>query len=75
MPVMLERWNDDRMDALAAKVDGIDVQLLELRRETREDMRELRREMKEGFERMARTMIGLAGTVILALATVMATQL
>jgi hypothetical protein len=25
MPVMLERWNDDKMDALAAKVNAIEV--------------------------------------------------
>lgn len=63
MPVMLERWNDDKMDALTAKVDGTAAQLREHRRETREDMRELRQEMKElrqelkdGFERMGRTL-------------------
>jgi predicted nucleic acid-binding Zn-ribbon protein len=27
MPVMLERWNDDKMDALDAKVDDMDVRL------------------------------------------------
>lgn len=41
MPVMLERWNDDKMDALDAKVDGLD-----------REMRELRHEMKAGFERI-----------------------
>lgn len=41
MPVMLERWNDDKMDALDAKVDGLDT-----------DMREMRQEMKAGFERV-----------------------
>lgn len=86
MPVMLERWNDDKMDALAAKVDGTAVQLREHRRETREDMRELRQEMeelrqemKDGFERMGRTMVqgafGLAGSMIVGFATVVATQL
>jgi hypothetical protein len=69
MPVMLERWNDDKMDALAAKVDGIDVELRELRQDT-----------KAGFERMQRTMIhaavGLSGSILLAFATVVgATQL
>ena len=28
---MLERWNDDKMDALAGKVDGLDRQLREQR--------------------------------------------
>lgn len=41
MPVMLERWNDDKMDALDAKVDGLDREL-----------REQRHEMKAGFERV-----------------------
>jgi hypothetical protein len=41
MAMMLERWNDDKMDALDAKVDGLDT-----------DMRELRQEMKAGFERV-----------------------
>jgi predicted RNase H-like nuclease (RuvC/YqgF family) len=27
MAMMLERWNDEKMDALAAKVDGMDVRL------------------------------------------------
>ncbi len=35
MPVMLERWNDDKMDALDAKVGRIDAELLEQRREVR----------------------------------------
>jgi hypothetical protein len=41
MPVMLERWNDDKMDALAAEVRGLGTEL-----------REQRREMKAGFERV-----------------------
>lgn len=84
--VMLERWNDDKMDALADKVDGIEVELRELRREVREDIRELRgemkdlrQEMKDGFERMGQTMVqgafGLAGTMILGFAALVATQL
>jgi hypothetical protein len=38
---MLERWNDDKMDALEVKVDSLGAQ-----------MRELRHEMKAGFERI-----------------------
>jgi hypothetical protein len=41
MPVMLERWNDDKMDALDAKVDGVDVRLTRV--ETKVD---------EGFEQV-----------------------
>jgi len=41
MPVMLERWNDDKMDALEGKVDDLGG-----------EMREQRREMKAGFERV-----------------------
>jgi len=64
MAVMLDRWNDDKMDALAGKVDGLDLQLREHRqemreqlREQREDLREHRKETKEGFESLHRTMI------------------
>lgn len=67
MSVMLERWNDDKMDALAAKVDGIEVALRELRQDT-----------KAGFERLHRTMVhaavGLSGSILVAFATAMATQ-
>jgi hypothetical protein len=59
MPVMLERWNDDKMDALDAKVGGLGAQMGELqkemreeRHETRREMRELRHEMRAGFERV-----------------------
>lgn len=48
MAVMLERWNDDKMDGLAAKVDGLGDQMREQRREMREqrgEMREFRAEM------------------------------
>lgn len=43
MPMVLERWNDDKMDGLAAKVDRIDLEL----REQRQDLRELRKELHE----------------------------
>jgi len=63
MTVMLERWNDDRMDDLAGKVDEIGVQLREQRGELRQEIQtqgnelrqetlELRREMKAGFDRV-----------------------
>lgn len=49
MAVMLERWNDDKMDGLAAKVDGLGDQMREQRREMREfrvEMGEMRKEMR-----------------------------
>jgi DNA anti-recombination protein RmuC len=59
MPVMLERWNDDKMDALEADVNRLGKQLHEHRQETRETQRELRQEvhglrqeMKAGFDRI-----------------------
>jgi chaperonin cofactor prefoldin len=59
MPVMLDRWNDDKMDALEAKVIGLADQMSEHRQETRELRRELRQEihglrqeMKAGFDRI-----------------------
>lgn len=48
MAVMLERWNDDTMDALEGKVDELGEQMREQRGETRE----LRQEMKAGFEQV-----------------------
>jgi len=67
MPVMLERWNDDRMDALDAKVSD----LSSLMREQRQEMREQRQEMREQrgeFSTLQRTMVmatvGILGTFI-----------
>jgi hypothetical protein len=68
MPVMLERWNDDKMDALAAKVDGIEVELREQRREMREELRDIRRAINHGA-------IGLSGSMIVGFATIVATRL
>jgi hypothetical protein len=68
MPVMLERWNDDKMDALAAtvdvlavKVDGVEVEL----REMREELRDIRRAINHSA-------IGLSGLIVLGFATVIA---
>lgn len=63
MTVVLERWNDDRMDALAGKVDDLGGQMdqrfeevnrrFDQRFESVEnELREQRREMKAGFERI-----------------------
>ena len=53
MPVMLERWNDDKMDGLKAEVDGLGGQM----RELRQDIRELQRDMKAGFEQLYRVFV------------------
>jgi hypothetical protein len=57
MPVMLERWNDDKMDALDARVDGLAVlmrkhrqETYEIRRELRQELRELRRELRQEID-------------------------
>jgi uncharacterized coiled-coil DUF342 family protein len=50
MPVMLERWNDDKMDALAGKVDDVRDQGRDLREDfhdLRGDFRDLRKEFRE----------------------------
>jgi hypothetical protein len=91
MAVMLERWNDDKMDALDAKVDDMDLRLTRVEvkvdglstkvdglgtqmGEIRHELREERKETKAGFEklgerfdRMQRTMLWAAVTIIVAL--------
>ena len=74
MPVMLERWNDDKMDALDAKVGRIDAELLEQRREVKAGLDKVDSNMRAGFEklddrfeRMQRTMLWAAVTIIVAL--------
>lgn len=70
MSVMLERWNDDRMDALDAKVDGLDskvgildskVGALDVRVDVLTSlMREQREEMREQrteFSALQRTLV------------------
>jgi outer membrane murein-binding lipoprotein Lpp len=66
MPVMLERWNDDKMDELAGKVDalGTDVAVLDAKVDGLDakvdakvdglavQMREQRLETKAGLERL-----------------------
>jgi len=63
---MLERWNDDKMDALAGgvtdlgrradvlevKVDGLSEQVDQRFEQVDKDMREQRQETKAGFERV-----------------------
>jgi outer membrane murein-binding lipoprotein Lpp len=62
MAVMLERWNDERMDGLEGKVerldtkvDGLDtkVEVLDAKVDGLDErMREQRQDMKAGFERV-----------------------
>ena len=60
MTVMLERWNDDKMDALDAKVDGLSSLMHEQRQEMREEMGEQHQDMRElrtEFGALQRTMV------------------
>jgi|GEM_PF-1937542 len=69
MPVMLERWNDDKMDALDAKVDGLNSLMREQRKEMREQREEMRQEMAEQRQEMReqRTEFGaLQRTMVMA---------
>lgn len=52
MPVMLERWNDDKMDALDAKVNDLGARMEKGFERVDGELRELRQEMKAGFERI-----------------------
>ncbi len=85
MPVMLERWNDDKMDALDAKVNAVEVKVnrvdakvdavvAELR-EQRQEMRELQQETKAGFQRIHRLLFQFCGVAIAALIGLIATQI
>ncbi|HET8863119.1 MAG TPA: hypothetical protein VFM94_07705 [Solirubrobacterales bacterium] len=70
MPVMLERWKDDKMDALEAKVDGLGRRVGNLERRMERGFERvdekfervddrlygLQKETKEGFEAVHRTM-------------------
>lgn len=47
MPVALERWNDDRMDALSSKVDHLGEQLREQSQDLREQLREQGKDLRE----------------------------
>jgi hypothetical protein len=75
MPVMLERWNDDKMDALAAEVTLTREQLREHRKETREDLRDLQREMHQMQRVMTQAAIGLFGAMVVGFVTVLAAVL
>ena len=81
MTVMLERWNDDKMDGLAAKVDGMDVRLTRV--ETKVDvlrtlMCEQRQEMNARFDGMQRMMfnavIVMAGAFFTGVITLIVTR-
>jgi predicted nucleic acid-binding Zn-ribbon protein len=51
---MGERWTDDRMDDLGAKVDRVDADVRGLRVEMKTELATVRREMREGFEAIER---------------------
>ena len=80
MSVMLECWNDDKMDALEAKVDDVDVRLarVEVRvdegfKRTDSELLEQRREMRAGFEKIDDRLTHVLVGVIAAGATIAAT--
>ena len=75
MPVMLERWNDDKMDALAAEVALTREQLRGHRKEMREDLRDLQREIHQMQRVMTQAAIGLFGAMVLGFVTVLAAVL
>jgi hypothetical protein len=69
MPVMLERWNDDKMDALDAKVGRLetDVATVNVKLDgQREELYEQRKEMKAGFARIDEKFERLHRTLFLA---------
>jgi vacuolar-type H+-ATPase subunit I/STV1 len=49
MPVMLERWNDDRMDALAGRVDDLDERMEKGFARVDAALGDLRQELRDGF--------------------------
>ncbi|HMJ73530.1 MAG TPA: hypothetical protein VK471_09230 [Solirubrobacterales bacterium] len=71
MSVVLERWNDDKMDALSEKVDGLGGQIREQRREIKEGFERI----DDRFERMQQGMFRAAVLIIVALIGVIATHL
>jgi hypothetical protein len=90
MTVMLERWNDDRMDDLAGKVDEIGVQLHEQHREMRQEMRAQGRELRQEMQAQGRELrqemlelrrgikagaISVSSSAIVGFAALLATQL
>ena len=88
MPVMLERWNDDKMDALDARVSAVYAKVDDLARRMEKgfervdaELREQRHDMKAGFERiderferLHRLMFQFCGVTIAALIGLVATH-
>jgi hypothetical protein len=76
MSVMLERWNDDKMDSLAAKVDGLGVRMEKGFERVDSELREQRKEMNARLDGIQRTMIqiviGLSSAIIAAALIVLA---
>ena len=71
MPVMLERWNDEKMDGLEATVDSIERRMEKGFERLDDRFYELQKETKEGFDAMHRSMtrnaIMICGIFIAAL--------
>jgi hypothetical protein len=73
---MLERWNDDKMDALAGKVDDLAESMRELRAEIRDERKQTRAELLDlqnainaRFDRMLWAVLGAAATICVAVIT------
>ena len=74
MQTMRDKWTDERLDDLNAKVDRgferLDAEMRELRAEMRElrgEMQALRAEMNARFDAMNRTMLWFAGALVIAI--------
>ncbi len=64
---MLERWNDDRMDAFEAKVGALDAKVDGLSspmREQRQKMREQRSELSALQRTTIMATVGIVGTFV-----------
>ena len=75
MPVMLERWNDDKMDGLSEKVDGLGVRSAVLEGKVAllaQELQEQRREMRAGFDRIDGRFDRLYHVLVVAAAAIVA---
>jgi hypothetical protein len=65
MTVMLERWNDDKMDALDAKVDRIDRRMEKGFEHVDEEFKEVRGELKGMHRLMVQAVVAISGSMVL----------
>ena len=89
MPVMLERWNDDKMDALDAKVTDMNVRLTRVEvgvdqgfkkvderfEQVDAGLLEQRREMRAGFEKLDDRFERMQRTMLWAAVTIIVAPL